>query len=129
MRSNSDRYFDEDRHQTKQLPADWMDAGRFKVGQKIIVFDLSRYTAAKDLNGTGKNIEVEVTKTHDGYGSWPPRMVRHEGEMIESNQHCAWLVVKTPFVTSWSFKERGKRVDNYSIALDVCDQGLTWRLA
>jgi hypothetical protein len=126
-----DDYFEDDGDDTKQVkpfPQKWMSASRFKVGQKVVVFDVGHYGNSRPFNG-GKNVEAEITELHDGYGSFPPRRVNYGGDMMWSNQHAAWLVVRLPFEVSKSWNSKtGKYDPKYEIAIHLQDEGKDWKL-
>lgn len=117
----SKKYFDDEGHQLRQLPKKWMDPSRFKIGQKVIIFDLSSY-----LHG-GKNIEGIIVELHPGYGSWPPRIIRNKRGGIEDGQYEGWLVVELPFIVSTNYAN-GKLQENKKIALGLDNERHTWRL-
>lgn len=120
--SRKQKYFEddgEDWRQIKPYPVEFMDASRFKIGQKVIVFDTSHYQKG------GKCTEAEITRVRNGYGLFPPR----RSEYGWDNQHAGWIVVKLPFQICKSMNhDTGKYEPGFEIALQLDEENETWKL-
>lgn len=124
-------YYDADfDKQTKPFPKKWMDASRFKVGDRIefiddllVQLDLREGTAARVLNLKGQIGIVE--RVHDGYGPFPPRLHTDEAGEIWIGQHAGWLAVRFQFDVYG--REKDGRYKPRACNLD--DEGQRWRKA
>lgn len=119
-------YFDADfDKQTHPFPREWMDASRFKVGDRVeFIDDLLVYisdTETRNLRGQFGTVE----KVRDGYGPFPPRLHTDEVGSMWIGQHAGWLTVRFPFDVYG--REANGRFRPRACNLD--DEGVRWRKA
>lgn len=125
------RYFDANfDKQVRAFPKKWMDASRFKVGDRIeflavhlVQLDLTEGTAAQvlDLNG---QIGI-VENIRHGRGSFPPRWISDGGGGFWDGESAGWLTVRFPF-DSYGREEDGRYKPR---ACCLTDEGRRWRKA
>lgn len=123
-----ERHFDGEK-QIKPFPRKWMDATRFKVGDRIeflercIVitkYEGGRVVEQQDLKG---QIGI-VQKLNNGYGDFPPRYFDPSGgdDPMWVGEHCGWLAVKFPFDI---YRDHAGNYQARACCLE--DEGTRWR--
>lgn len=140
----SDDYFDANKdRQLKPFPKKWMDASRFKVGDKI---EFLRYTrihipceecvakssyfhynnanADRCENRSMKGMIGTVTEVHNGYGEFPDRWVSDDGPEggFYAGQHAGRVVVQFPVS---AYKKKDGSYGPVACSLD--GEGRYWR--
>jgi hypothetical protein len=117
-------YFDEGfEKQTRPFPKKWMDASRFRVGDRIeFIDDLLVWISETETRNLKGQIGI-VEKVRPGYGPFPPRLHTDEAGQIWIGQHAGWLTVRFPFDIYG--READGRYKPRACNLD--DEGHRWR--
>lgn len=119
-------YFNADfEKQIRPFPKKWMDASRFKVGDKIeFIDDLLVFVSETETRNLKGQIGI-VEKVRDGSGPFPPRLHTDEAGEIWIGQHAGWLTVRFQFDVYG--REEDGRYKPRACCLD--DEGRRWRKA